>query len=373
MNKNIKKFDLYVFLSTFARNLIEVFIPLILYKNGYSLKEVIVYYLFVNLFSLILSYPCLMFAKRFNYRILSFIGIVAFSFMQIMLNNINYSMVYILSIAFVFALYRRCYWFSRRYYNLNVIGKKDISVSYTIICIINQLGVIISAYVGSILLDFINIKTVTVTSISLFVISIIPLFSVELKENKEHKEINLIKTMKNISFGNLYLFGSYELLNVIKFLFPLYLAIYVKDTYQTVGILNLITNLATLIFAYMYGKKINNNKNFLGLSIVLVVLIYIFKANTTTYWLILISFLEGVFTKMYEISINKEFYKLSKKFDYESYNLAYEFTQNFSRTIVTLLILLITNNLKVMIYIILLFMAIGIAIDFNCLDKKKIR
>ena len=43
MDENIKKFDLYVFLSTFARNLIEVFIPMILYKSGYTLKEVIIY------------------------------------------------------------------------------------------------------------------------------------------------------------------------------------------------------------------------------------------------------------------------------------------------------------------------------------------
>lgn len=39
MDDNQKKFNLYVFLSTFSRNLIEVFIPLIIYKFGYSLKE----------------------------------------------------------------------------------------------------------------------------------------------------------------------------------------------------------------------------------------------------------------------------------------------------------------------------------------------
>ena len=39
MNKNRKNFNIYVFLSTFARNLIELLIPIILYKFGYSLKE----------------------------------------------------------------------------------------------------------------------------------------------------------------------------------------------------------------------------------------------------------------------------------------------------------------------------------------------
>ena len=57
MDSNQKKFGLYVFLSTFSRNLIEVFIPVILYKFGYSLKEVIYYYLLTNVFSLVLTYP----------------------------------------------------------------------------------------------------------------------------------------------------------------------------------------------------------------------------------------------------------------------------------------------------------------------------
>ena len=369
MNNNIKKFDLYVFLSTFARNLIEVFIPIILYKNGYSLKEVIIYYFFVNLFSTILTYPCLIFARKFNYKILSFVGIIAFAIMQLMLTKIEYSYMYVLILSFIYALYRRCYWFSRRYYNLNVIGKKDISLSYTIISIINQLGVIIAAYIGSILLDFTNIKILTIISIFLFFVSIIPLFSIKIKENKEHKDIDFVKTIKNITFKNLYLFTAYDLTNVIKFLFPLYLAIYVKDTYQTVGILNLCTNLATLIFAYLYGKKINNKKNFLHLSIVLVVITYILKANTTTYLLILISFLEGLFTKMYEISMCNDFYKLSKKFDYESYNFVYEFNQNLCRTLITLIFLLFTNNLRIMIYITLIFMMMGLTVDFNYQNK----
>ena len=36
---------------------------------------------------------------------------------------------------------------------------------------------------------------------------------------------------------------------------------------------------------------------------------------------------------LYEISINKEFYLLSKKFEYNDYNLIYEISQNTARSI----------------------------------------
>lgn len=371
MLENTKKFNIYVFLSTFSRNLIEVFIPLILYKSGYNLKEVVLYYFLVNLFSLIISYPCLLIAKKSNYKVLSIIGIIAFSIMQIMLNSIKYSVLYIFILPFLFALYRRGYWISRRYYNLNVMSNKNISVSYSIISIINQIGVITSAYIGSLILDFISIKVLTVISILLFLISIIPLSFIKIKEKNISKKMELFKTMKSISFRNLYIFGTYELLNVIKFLFPLYLAIYVKNTYQLVGILSLFTNLATLIFAYVYGKSINGKKSYLKLSIFLVVFVYLLKANNTSYWLVLISFLEGIFTKMYEISVNSEFYRLSKRFEYEKYNFAYEITQNLIRSIVTFILLITVKDLKLMIYITLAIIATGIVFKNNYQNKIK--
>lgn len=135
-------------LSTFARNLVEVFIPIILYKFGYDLWTVMFYFFLVNFISLLISYPCALF---FIY--------------------------YILAISFLYAVYRRCYWMSRRYFNLNVIKNKDILKTYSIISIINQIGVIISAYCGSLFLDLIclipglNIKMMIYLILTLMTIS----------------------------------------------------------------------------------------------------------------------------------------------------------------------------------------------------------
>ena len=204
MNKNRKNFNIYVFLSTFARNLIELFIPIILYKFGYSLKEVIFYYLLVNVFSLIISCICLKRLQKMNYKIFSFVGILAFLIMQILLNTISYSILYLVLLGFLFALYRRGYWISRRFYNLFVISDKNVSISYTIICIINQLGVVFASYIGALLLDFVSITVLTIISIALFIISIIPLYFIDVKNEHTEDNIKYKDMLKDIGFKRLY-------------------------------------------------------------------------------------------------------------------------------------------------------------------------
>ena len=370
MTGNRKKFELYVFLSTISRNLIEVFIPVILYKYGYELKEVVLYFLLTNAFSLVLSYPLIKLSKKFNNKILTLIGIVSFVIVQIMLAYIVNSIWYIISLAFIYAMYRRGYWISRRYYNLNVMEKEKIGTTFSIISIVNNLGVILASYIGAVMLDYLDVIAVTIISIVIFLFSIIPLLFMKFKHEKDEIRFEVVKTLKEIPFRNLYLFGSYELLNVVKFMFALYIFIYVKDTYTTVGFFTLITNLSVLVFSYLYGKKIDESKNLLKLSIVLVVLTYILKANSTYIVLAIVSFLEGIFTKMHEISISKEFYALSKKFEYNNYNLVYELIQNGFRTFSLLVIYLLNIDLKISIYWLLLIMFLGAFMNFKQIDKR---
>ena len=373
MNQNQKNFNLYIYLSTISRNLIETFIPIILYSYGYSLKEVIFYFLLTNVFSLILTYPFVSFSKKYNNRILAIIGATAFVVVQILLNFIDYNIFYLILIAFIYSIYRRGYWISRRYYNLKIIGKNKISSTYSFISILNQVGVVVSSYVGSLFLDFISIKTLTIISIILYFTSVFPLWLLKFQHEKNDIKLDLVKTIKQIPKRNLYLFGSYELSNVLKFLFTMYLFIYVKNNYHTIGLLNLVSNVAIILFTYLYGKKIDGKKNFIKLSILLVCFISIVKVNSTSFLLIFISFLEGIFNKMYELSIHKEFYVMSKKFEYYNYNLIYEMIQNFSRSFIVLLLLIFIKDLKVMIYIVIIFISLGILIDFKHLKKRSFK
>lgn len=230
----------------------------------------------------------------------------------------------------------------------------------------------LATYIWAILLDFVNIETLIIISIILFLMSIYPISKIKPQQrNSTDAKLNLFWTLKWIANTNKYIFWSYELLNFVRFLIPLYLYIYVSETYQIVWILQVFTWCATIIFSYLYGKKINkNNVNYLNLSIFLIVLIYVLKINVTWIFLVIVSFLEWFIWKMNEISVGKEIIKWSKNFDYENYNYAYEQIQNTFRLIISLILLLFINDLKLMIYFILIIMAIAIPLKINNNNSK---
>ena len=371
VDKNQKQFNLYVFFSTFARNLIELFIGTILYKNGFSVHEVIFYYLIVQLTCFIGTYPAVKFSKDYSNRILAFISIVAFIFTQFLLNTVVQNTLYLVIVGVSYGLFRICYWTSRRYYNLKVMKKEKIASSYSIISIVNQVSIIVSSYIGSLVLDFISVRTLTLISFLIFILSVFSLYFMRFEHEKNNERLDLLGALKKIPKSNLYLFASYELLALLKFFVPLYIFIYVSNNYQTIGILTLISNVATIIITYIYGKCIDNDKNYYKSCILFLVLIFIAKVNVNSKLLFIVSFFDGVAQKLLELSIQKEFYLQSKKFEYYNFNLVYEFLLNLFRVIVVGVIYFFVFDIKNMVYITLIFIAAGILFNFKELNLSE--
>jgi hypothetical protein len=371
MEKNRKMFNRYVFLSTFARNLIELFIGTILFKAGFDLNNIIFYYLFVNIFSFILSFPCIYIAKRHSNKILTVIGIIAFILVQIVLNYVKIKIWYLILLAFLYALYRRAYWMSRRYYTFQVIDKNNTSKDYSWVSILNQLALLLSSYVGSLLLEFVSIHVITYISIMLLLVGLYCVYKMDFEYEINKTKIDLVETIRVTHISSIISIGCYELQNVITFLLPLYIVIYVKNTYTAVGIINLLAQLATIICVYLYGLLINKDKNYLKFSIVFLLIFKILQINTYGILLFIITFISGLATKMYEQSFNKELLLLSKNYEFHNFNLLYECTQNIFRVITVAILLFFVNDVKVMLYVVLTIIAIPLLVKFKTEVKTK--
>lgn len=364
--KNKKYFDLYIFFSAFSRNLIEVFIGTILLKSGFVFKEVIYFFFLFNLFSLLLSVPFTFIAKKYSNRILALISAIFFGILQLVLANLKPIRGYLYLIAIIYAIYRRSYWMSRRFFVLEMTPNKDISKNYSIVSILNQIGIIAATYLGAFILDFVSVKILTIAAIILSFIGTFFLWKLKLPNNKKENKIEIINTIKKTPRLFIIRLGCYETISVISFLMPLYIFMYVKNTYSMIGFVNILVCLPTLVFTYLYGKVINDKKNYLKLSVFFIVMINILKVNTMGIFLFIVSFIEGFIKKMYEQSFYKEYLIMSKKYDYHNYNMMFEIFQNIFKMILSFILLVFINDLKVMIYITLF--VVSLPLLFNTKD-----
>ena len=86
MNSRVK-YNVFLFISTFARTLIEVFISLFLFKNGFSINSILLFYFLTSVFSLFVSYIFAKIGEKVGYSIVMCIGVVSFVILQIAFNN----------------------------------------------------------------------------------------------------------------------------------------------------------------------------------------------------------------------------------------------------------------------------------------------
>ncbi|MBQ9485084.1 MFS transporter [Candidatus Saccharibacteria bacterium] len=191
---NRAKYNIFLFISTFARNLVEVFISLILFKNGFPLISILQFYLLGTLFSIPVSYFFVRIGERFNYSIIMCVGIVAFVALQLALNAVTESTFFIISTALLYSLYKRGYWVARRYYVAEVIPQKNSTKPFSIMMVISEIASILAGFLGGSLLDGLNASILTIISSVLLLISIIPLLRIQNKTKKT--KIELIKNLK---------------------------------------------------------------------------------------------------------------------------------------------------------------------------------
>lgn len=341
------KFNMFSFLSTFARSLVEIFISLFLFKNGFSIVQIVLFYLFANLISIPLSYLFVKLGEGTKYIYIMILGFVGFFSTQLFLTKVILSNIYIFILAFLYAVYKRGYWVARRYYITKVMPTKKSSGVYSIVMVLSQIASIAAGYVGSTILSNASIYVLTTISSIVLFISLIPLFGIKI----DHKpvKIELCKNIKKYDICNIFAFGGYELNTLLSFIFPIYIALYVDSSYSLAGNLNAISNIAIILFVIIYANCINskNPKSLIVPGAILTILCYLLKLNITTGLITIVYFVEGIVTKMYGQSLNKMYFENRNEMDLTHYNLFYLLIECSTRVLVCIPLLFI-NNIKYM-------------------------
>jgi hypothetical protein len=335
-----RNYNLFLFLSTLTRNLIEVFSTVLLYSKGYSIKDIFLFLLITYLGGIIISYITFI----INYKAVLIISILLYGASYLFLSVMDANIINLIIDAVIFASSNYSYHIIRHYLALNLMFDSNKLINSYLLFIIYMGGILANIF-GVFFIDRLPMFIISVIIIFIAILSIVPVF--KLKDYYQDTKVDLLKVKidkKKIIYSILEQFKV-----ILLEIQPLYLYLYINNSFSYIGIFNIIINLASLIVMLIVSKKFNV-KVFRYINILLGIVL-ILKINIkNSYFLLGIAFLEGVGMKLYEKFSLDNLYDLGNN-DIKSYLIGEELIFFISKSLIMFCFLLFIASFKSVLYI----------------------
>lgn len=348
---NLKKYNLFILVTSFAKLLVELFIPIILYKKDFSVREIILFLILKYLFCSILIPVTLNIGKRVSYTKIMLISSVMFSITYIYLNFIKHSIISLVLLAFIFSLYLVFYWTPRHIYALSIIEDKKVTDNVSLYQIFNIIGGIPATLIGAKILEYCGFVTLTIIVTLLMILSVLPL--IKIKDVEIDKSINMRNIVKTFPKRNY----AFIIIDQFRYLgasiFPLFIFLYIKSNLSYLGVINVISGIGSVIYIYILSKKMDKNKkDYLFISSIFLGVIYLLKISIkSSYIFLLIVFFEGVMKASLDTIVLRNTYAYGKNYEVCSYIGFIELLNNVSRTIFLTMFYMFDVSLKVVVIV----------------------
>lgn len=355
---NIKKYNIFILLSTIARNIVEVFSSVLLYKMGYSLKEILLFFSILYFVGAITSTLVIYLTRVINAKYIlifsSFVFSGSFYFMSIMEKSMSNLIIF----SIIYGIGSYSYHSLRHYFAIKSMDKdkkKDIGS----ILIFSNIGLIIAPVLVSYVTKKLSIVILAIIVIVLSILAIIPLFKLDIKD--DNTEIKFERISKNKI-----LFFVLEQAKVINLsLQPLYLYLFINNKIEYVGIFNAIMGISACIFIYFFVRKIDDNKYFKYLNILFCLLLLLKLNIKSKYLILIIGFFEGLGIKMFDVVSAENIYNIDKNTNVKGYLIIVEIIFCLVRSIFCLIGYFI-NDIKIILYLsIILIFIVGFVKRYN--------
>lgn len=362
---NLKKYNIFVFITTFAKLLIEVFIPLILYNMNFTIKEIILFLIIKHALCTIFLPITKLVIKKKSTTFLMIISSILFTLSYIYLNFLTKNLFKLLIFTTLLSMYLTFYWVGRHTYALSIIEDKKATDNTSIYTIFTILGGLFSTYIGSILIEKTSYLFLSIIVLFLMLISIIPL--TKIIQKKETNEIKLITIITSFPKRN-YIFTFLDQLRfVLVTIFPLYIYLNINKSYKYIGIINIVSSLGSIIYIYILKKLMDKNKrDYLSSSLLYLAITYTLKLLTKNNIIFLIIvFFEGIFRSVVDLITLRNTYAYSKNYTRLNYTIFTEGINNIGRVIILTLFYITNISLTKIILICILGILINIFIKYD--------
>ena len=328
-----------MFISTFTRNIIDLYSVVYLYKLYPSVKTIIGIYSLIYFLGIFISYLSIKLGNKVGYKYILIFSSIITSITFVVLNSTKIINTYIVSILLSLSIFT--YHPLKHYYGITLLNEKE------------KLGIsLILIYLASFFSSYFVIKDIK--PIILIIITIIGIIPTLLIEKNIPKKIEYPKNIlpSKIQF---FIFDQFRILFLL--LEPLYLYI-ISKTISYVGIFNIIITISSIIYLYLIAnnKNINIKKYYCYLNILFVIFLLLKLNITNKIILLIIAFFEGIGIKTNELISTMNLYKIKnlKLSEKEGYLIISEIIFCSTRAIILFIFYLFNVNLVIMMYILLI-------------------
>lgn len=362
---DVTKLNLFVFFTMFAKFSVELFMPVILYKLNFSIQEILIFLLYSYVLNIISSIPITKVGKKYGFKYIVIASSFLFTSFYFVVSFMKKNILYFIIVGFLNSVSNILYYIGRHNYAGVVLNRNKIGKGVGGIIISTVFASMVASLFSSYVIEKFSLILVAIIITIIYLLGTAFIFKI--KENQENQKISLKDIHNNISKSNKLFFLIEQFKTVFFSLYPLYVYIFVDNTYTYIGYIYLITSIASIIFIYFYSKKIDKkNINFLKISAILLsTILFIDMYISSKFWALVVVFIEGICIKFYETSVAKNMYTLKGKMEGSSYFLYMEILYNIGRIIIVNSILLFSLKIRTILFICILFIFISGFIKFD--------
>lgn len=362
---DLKKYNIFIFITSFAKLLVEIFIPLILYNMSFTIKEIILFLILKYSFCLLFIPVGYFIGKKYSVSTLMILSSIIFSITYIYLSQINRNLTSLIILSILYSSYLMFYWLGRHTYGLSIIEDKKTTDNVSLYNIFTILGGLFSPFIGSYIIEKTSTLTLSTIVLVLMIISIIPLTKIKkIKLNPNTQIKHIIKSFPKTN----YIFNTLDQLRYILYtVLPLWIYINIKSKYSYIGILNIITGLGSIIYIYLLSKKMDKNKkDYLSLSLLIMGIIYLLKITiTSNLAYLIITLLEGITKSSLDTITLRNTYVYQKNYCITSYIIFTEIINNIARTLFLIIFYIFNVPLKTMLLICILGIFLNVFVKYD--------
>lgn len=362
---DLKKYNIFIFITSFAKLLVEIFIPLILYNMSFTIKEIILFLILKYSFCLLFIPVGYFIGKKYSVSTLMILSSIIFSITYIYLSQINRNLTSLIILSILYSSYLMFYWLGRHTYGLSIIEDKKTTDNVSLYNIFTILGGLFSPFIGSYIIEKTSTLTLSTIVLVLMIISIIPLTKIKkIKLNPNTQIKHIIKSFPKTN----YIFNTLDQLRYILYtVLPLWIYINIKSKYSYIGILNIITGLGSIIYIYLLSKKMDKNKkDYLSLSLLIMGIIYLLKISiTSNLAYLIITLFEGITKSSLDTITLRNTYVYQKNYCITSYIIFTEIINNIARTLFLIIFYIFNVPLKTMLLICILGIFLNVFVKYD--------